>query len=1069
MDDLNGTPRPEPTESQPARRGSGDATGTGRPRQPQPWVWIAILVAVAGLAGAVVAWLWRRRLARRPSPPPPPIRVQGLTEQEAEARRLEGQDNVIEVKPRRTKQEIWRENAYNIFNLNLVGLAIAQLLLGRPLDALLSVGTIALNIGINLFQEMFSRRRLSEIELATRPRATVIRDDRVRSIDPSEIVLGDALIIGPGDQVLVDGELIGEGQIVVDESLLTGQSGWRPKAAGDKVLAGSFCLSGRAACQVEAVGDQRSIAARLDEAPAAEEELTPLQRVIERVLRYLMVFVAVATLFILIQYFRVDLGASGDLVNEAISIIFNIAPATLFLMIIVTYATGTADLGRLGALVYRAQSVESLAQSTVICFAKAGILTGTVVEMELPETDNEEDPDESGDPAAGQPALAESRLRQILGDYARTTSVDNLAIRGMADTFEGSPRVAAEEAPFLAVYGWSAIAFDDEDLRGVYVLAEPSVLEAHLATQGEEGGEQAGGALNAVRNAVAPVGRVFGRVRGLLPGREDEEPATGQPAPAPPDKVGAPGEPDTATAPGAGLPGETGDRSDRAGSAAVADQGSATSGEEPGEDPAADSEAHQDEQDGKPGLFGRLGQRFGRVVRGAGRAEEYAPEEQRSAGEDDERQPGLFRRIGSRFGRLLGRGEPAEEEKDASEKAVPEHETVLAFAYRPDIAPLHDAAGEPHLPPGLIPLCTLRYTQRVRPEAVETIKVFSRTGVGIKVFASGPPEQTATMLRQAGMGAVGSGTDSEVGTISGKELDELDQEQFSTAAAENTVFGDLSPEQAGQVVAALRHGGESVAVIGDAVADLPAMRQANLAVSRKSSTQAALSVSDIVLLEDSPAVLSVVLQKGQKIVNGLMDVLRLNLTQVLYLALLIVAIRLLAYGFPYRSGQGTVITIATIALPSLGLSLGAAAGLVPKSHLGRLLARFVLPSALTIAATALAVYLIFLDRSGDVSYAQLGLTYTLVGCGLVLVIFIKPPRWRWYRGRVQGLAWWPVVMAVVLYAVFLLVCAIPLFQNLLKVGLLGDPAAYQVVALAVLAWALVLRFALWIMSVPGRR
>ena len=228
MDALNGPPRPEPPESQPARRGSGDATGTGRPRQPQPWVWIAILVAVAGLAGAVVAWLWRRRLARRPSPPPPPIRVQGLTEAEAEARRLEGQDNVIEVKPRRTKQEIWRENAYNIFNLNLVGLAIAQLLLGRPLDALLSVGTMALNIGINLFQEMFSRRRLSEIELATRPRATVIRDDRVRSIDPREIVLGDALIIGPGDQVLVDGELIGEGQIVVDESLLSGQSCWRP-------------------------------------------------------------------------------------------------------------------------------------------------------------------------------------------------------------------------------------------------------------------------------------------------------------------------------------------------------------------------------------------------------------------------------------------------------------------------------------------------------------------------------------------------------------------------------------------------------------------------------------------------------------------------------------------------------------------------------------------------------------------------------------------------------------------------------------------------------------------------
>jgi magnesium-transporting ATPase (P-type) len=263
-------------------------------------------------------------------------------------------------------------------------------------------------------------------------------------------------------------------------------------------------------------------------------------------------------------------------------------------------------------------------------------------------------------------------------------------------------------------------------------------------------------------------------------------------------------------------------------------------------------------------------------------------------------------------------------------------------------------------------------------------------------------------------------------------------------------------------VAALRDAGESVAVVGDAVADLPALRQANLAVSRKSSTQAALSVSDMVLLEDSPAVLSVVLQKGQRIVNGLMDVLRLNLTQVVYLALLIVSIRLLAYGFPYRSGQGTVITIATVALPSLGLSLGAAAGLVPKTHLGRLLASFVLPAAFTIAATGTAVYMIFLDRSGDVAYAQLGLTYTLVGCGLVLVIFAKPPRWPWYRGPARGAAWWPVIMAVVVYALVIGVSAIPLAQDLLKMGLLGDPAAYGVVALAVLAWALVFRVVLWL-------
>jgi magnesium-transporting ATPase (P-type) len=766
----------------------------------------------------------------------------------------------------------------------------------------------------------------------------------------------------------------------------------------------------------------------------------------------LVVFVYLSTAFLLIQYFRLDLALPTDVLNEVISLVFGIAPASLFFMIIVTYATGTADLGRLGALVYRAQSVESLAQATVICFAKAGILTGTYVEIETAKPSEEVEGEE--------PGLAESRLRQVLGDYARTTSVDNLAIRGMADTFEGSRRAAAEEAPFLAVYGWSAVAFDDEDLRGVYVLAEPEVLEAHLAFQAEgEESDEDRGALDAVRTAVAPVGRLFGRVRGLLPGagEEDEQPPTEQPGEDHHEQPAVSVVPDSATGAAEGGP-------------AVDGQG--TAGRE-----AFSGNTHSDErvpQDGDQpmaGLFGRVGQRIGHALR----LEDTTTEDSRDvAGEgkpsqEAEAQPGLFRRLALQVNRVLRQGEIPAEDQESPTEELPVHETVLAFAYQPDLEPLHDAAGQPHLPRGLIPLCTLRYTQRVRPEAVDTIKTFSRTGVGIKVFAAGPPEQTATMLRQAGLGGDEDGAGRDLGTISGGELAKLEADQFVTAAQENTVFGDVSPEQAGDVVAALRESGEIVAVVGDAVADLPPLRQANLAISRQTSTQAALSVSDIVLLEDSPAVLSVVLQKGQRIVNGLLDVLKVNLTQVLYLAFLIVGVRLAAYGYPYRSGQGTVIAVATVALPSLGLSLGAAAGVLPSARLGRLLARFVLPAAMTIGATALVVYLFFLDRTGDVSYAQLAVMYTLVGCGLLLVVFIKPPRQRWYTGRAQAVAWWPVLLAAILFPTVILVSAIPLAQNLLHVGLLKEPEHYAVVGLAVLAWALVLRFVLWIVSVPSRR
>jgi magnesium-transporting ATPase (P-type) len=116
-----------------------------------------------------------------------------------------------------------------------------------------------------------------------------------------------------------------------------------------------------------------------------------------------------------------------DAFASAASVIFGIAPSSLFLMILVNYAMGTADLLRAGALVHRSRSVETLAQATVLCFAQAGILTGVGLEVEPLE------------PARG-PRLAESRIRQILGDYARTTSADNPAVQAMLTAFSGDQR-----------------------------------------------------------------------------------------------------------------------------------------------------------------------------------------------------------------------------------------------------------------------------------------------------------------------------------------------------------------------------------------------------------------------------------------------------------------------------------------------------------------------------------------------------------------------------------------------------------------------------------------------------
>jgi hypothetical protein len=204
-----------------------------------------------------------------------------------------------------------------------------------------------------------------------------------------------------------------------------------------------------------------------------------------------------------------------------------------------------------------------------------------------------------------------------------------------------------------------------------------------------------------------------------------------------------------------------------------------------------------------------------------------------------------------------------------------------------------------------------------------------------------------------------------------------------------------------------------------------------------------------------------VVDKGQRIVNGLLDVLKLYLTQVFYLLLLIVGIPLAAFGFPYSSAQSGIIALLTLTVPAIGLSLWARGGTLPTASLGRVLTHFVAPAAVTMALAGLVVYVMFLQRSGEMEYAQLVLTYALVAMGLLLVLFIKPPlQFTWGRLPVPG-DLRPTVLVMASALVFVVMTYVPLAQYFFEIAPLRQASHYLVVGLAVTAWALGVRF-LWL-------
>src|SRR5262245_54610897 len=173
----------------------------------------------------------------------PPTPDTGLDDAEVQRRRAAGMANTAPPATTRTYAQIVRENTFTFVNNILFALGIALVLVGRPMDAVVSLAVILTNVLVGIVQEIRAKRTLDRIALLTRPTAAVVRSGVVHHVPPEDLVLGDLIALEPGDQVVLDGRLA-SGRIGVDESQLTGESDVVAKRPGDDVFSGSFATTG---------------------------------------------------------------------------------------------------------------------------------------------------------------------------------------------------------------------------------------------------------------------------------------------------------------------------------------------------------------------------------------------------------------------------------------------------------------------------------------------------------------------------------------------------------------------------------------------------------------------------------------------------------------------------------------------------------------------------------------------------------------------------------------------------------------------------------------------------------
>ncbi|HET7574119.1 MAG TPA: HAD-IC family P-type ATPase [Solirubrobacterales bacterium] len=284
--------------------------------------------------------------------------------------------------------------------------------------------------------------------------------------------------------------------------------------------------------------------------------------------------------------------------------------------------------------------------------------------------------------------------------------------------------------------------------------------------------------------------------------------------------------------------------------------------------------------------------------------------------------------------------------------------------------------------PRLAPVALVVLEETLRPDAAETVAYMREENVDLKLI-SGDARATVTAVAQA------VGVPREAGVIEGGELPE-DPEGLAEAAGRNTVFCRIRPEQKKALVAALAASGRYTAMIGDGVNDVPALKQARLAVAMGSGAQVTKGVADVVLLKDEFARLPQAVAEGRRIARNVHRLGRLYLTKSVYAAALILLVAVPGFAFPFLPRHLTLAVFLTIGIPSFVLALAPSDGPLYRGRLLRALAAFAVPAGLATAlGSILSFFLVDTVFGGSLDAGRTAATTTLIVLGLSFVLLLE--------------------------------------------------------------------------------
>lgn len=341
------------------------------------------------------------------------------------------------------------------------------------------------------------------------------------------------------------------------------------------------------------------------------------------------------------------------------------------------------------------------------------------------------------------------------------------------------------------------------------------------------------------------------------------------------------------------------------------------------------------------------------------------------------------------------------------------------------------ALDAPSVAEGAVATALVVLEQRLRPDASDTLRYFAEQDVAAKVISGDNAVSVGAVAGKLGLPGADRPVDAR--TLP------ADRDGMARELEAGAVFGRVSPQQKRDMVGALQSKGHTVAMTGDGVNDVLALKDADIGVAMGSGSEATRAVAQIVLLNNSFATLPSVVAEGRRVIGNITRVATLFLTKTVYSVLLAILVVCSQVEYPFLPRHLTLLSTLTIGVPAFFLALAPNRERA-RPHFVRRVMRYAIPAGVIAAAATFTSYLLARSHysgGGALEAETSAATLTLFLVSMwVLAIIARP------------YTWWRVGLVAAMGLGFLIVLVVPWLQDFFALKLVGTTMPWAAVGIA---------------------